>query len=90
MFRLQGSTARVDPRIRKVEEDIAEAKQAQLKCEQDIERHMQKKRLSKADTTLLPLRLKQRKELAEELKQLREKLKYLREKELVLLRQLDK
>ena len=68
----QGSTAGVDPRIRKVEEDISGVQQAQLKCEQDVERLMQDKRLSKPDTALLSLRLKQREELVEELKQLRE------------------
>ena len=56
-----------------MEEDIAEAKQAQLKCEHDMERLMQKKHLSKADMTLLPLRHKIWDELAEELKQLHEK-----------------
>ena len=50
-------------------------KQAQLKCQQDLEGLMQKKHLSKADLALLPLLLKQkqREELVEELKQLREK-----------------
>ena len=66
-----------------MEEDIDEAKQAQLKCRQDIVRLMQMEHLSKADTTLLPLLLKERDELVEELKQLREK-------ELVLLRQSNK
>ena len=79
----QVSTARGDPRIRKVEEDIDGVKQAQLKCQQDLERLMQKKHQSKADMTLLPLLLKQREEMVEELKQLREK-------ELLLLRQLYK
>ena len=83
----QGSTERGDPRIRKVEEDIDGVKQAQLKCQQDLERLMQKKHQSKADMTLLPLLLKQREEQFEEVKQLREKLKLLREKELLLLRQ---
>ena len=104
MYRAQGSTARLDARIRKVEEDIDEAKQAQLKCQQaqlkcrqDIERRMQTEDLSKADTTMLPLLLKERddlaeelKELREEVKQLREELKQLREERLLLLRQSSK
>ena len=94
LYRAQGSTAGVDPCIRKVEEDIngaeqAELKcqQAQLKCQQDKERLMQSERPSKADTTLLPLKVKRREELAKKLKQLREELEQLREKELLLLRQ---
>ena len=91
----QGSTARGDPRIRKVEEDIDGVKQdidgvkqAQLKCQQDLERLTQKEHQSKADMISLPLLIKEKEELAEELKQLREDLKQLREKELLLLRQL--
>ena len=71
-----------------IKQDIDGVKQAQLKCQQDLERPMQTKHQSKADMVLLPLLIKEKEELAEELKQLPEELKQLHEEKYLLLRQL--
>ena len=77
----------MDARIRKVEEEVEGVKQAQHTCQQGFKRLMQSKRLTKADKILLPVLLKQKDDLVEELQQLRKELEQLRDEKLLLLRQ---